>query len=105
MSDLKMRRGDTRPYLEITCTDGGAPVDLTAADAVRVLAKPSVEGAPLIAKPALSATAEGVATMKWDAGDTDLVCSMEVEVEVTWPSQEKQTFRTGDRVLIYPDLG
>lgn len=105
MSDLKMRRGDTKPYLEITCTDDGAPVDLTPATAVRVLAKPSVAGAPLIAKPALSATAEGVATMKWDAGDTDLVCTMECEVEVIWPTGDKQTFRADGRVLIYPDLG
>ena len=80
------------------------PVDLSVAQTVTVVVKPS-NGAPVIRREALSATAEGVATMKWETGDTDTVCTMKAEVEVIWPSGDKQTFPASNKVQVYPDLG
>lgn len=105
MEDLILRRGDTRPALEVTCTDNGTPVDLSPADLVTVVCKPSVDGAPVIRRVAQSHTAEGVVTMPWADPDTNLVCSMRVEVEVMWPDGSKQTFPAGNKVQVYPDLG
>lgn len=103
--DLILHRGDTRPYLEVTCTDGGVPVDLSNATTVRVLAKPSVAGLPLISRPVADRPTDGKVTMRWQSGDTDVVCWMKVEVEVIWPDDSKQTFPAAGTVQVYPDLG
>lgn len=102
--DLELRRGDTRPALEVTCTDNGAPVDLSNAQSVTVVCKPSA-GLATIRRLAASASAGGVVVMQWASGDTDAVCSMRVEVEVIWPDGTKQTFPCSNKVQVYPDLG
>lgn len=105
VEDLELRRGDTRPALVVTLDDDGAVVDLTNATTVTVVCKPSVAGVPVIRRATTDFTAEGVVTMQWQDGDTDVSCTMKVEFEVIWPDFSKQTFPASNKVQVYRDLG
>jgi hypothetical protein len=95
---ITMKQGDTLPQLSITCTDDGAPVDLTTAVGIRVLG--SRHG--IIAFDYVgTGSALGIVTAQWDAQDTAAVGIITVEVEVTWPAGGGvQTFPAGGHLRI-----
>lgn len=89
------KQHDTLSAFVATLTGKVAPndvVDLSALplSSVRVLAKQN--GGALFARSADSATALGVVTMQWQAGDLAAVGVISLEVEVTWAAGKVQTF-------------
>lgn len=99
---MRIYRGDLKPDLVITCLDGDAVVDLTAASSVFVIGVR--DGTVLFNRAATSATSLGVVTMLWQTADTTTAGVVEVEVQVTWSGSKPQTFRPPDMVTIAPDL-
>lgn len=96
MSDtMTIKRGDLLPALTITLTDGvdangdPVPVDLTPATTVRVI---GFLDNSLLFNRGVTGNAQGVVTMPWQAGDTDVAGDIYLEVEVTWPGSLPQTF-------------
>jgi hypothetical protein len=84
LADFTIKTGDTYPPLGAVLDDDGTPVDLTAADSVRLILKlesPStvVEGAA-----AVTSAAGGAVEYEWAAGDTDQAGEYQGEWEVTW---------------------
>lgn len=105
MSDvISLKRGDLEPPLEILCTDDEVPVDLSLAASIRVIGARS--GIKVIDQSA-SGSSAGVVLYNWQAGDTDLEGVIDLEVEVTWAGNRKQTFPANSylSVRIIPDLG
>lgn len=83
--------GDLEPDLTITCTSNGAAVDLTAASSVQVVGRAEGATVPLFTR-TVTGNASGVVTMAWQAGDTDTVGRILIEVLVTWPGSKPQRF-------------
>ena len=105
---MKVKRGDRRPGATITCKDGAALVDLTAADSMRLIGKmDGASGFPLIDRPITGNAAGEVVIDSWEVGDTATVGTLHLEVEVTWGDGAPQTFPVDGFlcVQIVPDLG
>lgn len=102
---MRMFRGDLKPDLELTLTDGkpATPVDLTGATAIRVIGRKNSAVLFDRAPTELSGAAEGVVVMEWQPADTAETGRVYVEVEVTWPGGKPQTFRSGSVVDINAD--
>ncbi len=105
-----MKRGDRLPALTLTITDAGAPVDLTAATAIRLIVRAAADRStdpPLIDATIPARPADGVLSYPWADGDTATAGEYRVEVEVTWPGGLRQTFPgdTYGALRILPDLG
>lgn len=100
----KIKRGDLRPNWTATLYDGLVPVDLTSADSIRVMLQfPS----GIVDERVVTGNAEGLISMAWLAGDTDVVGDILAEVEVTWPTDKPQTFPVDDYLVtrVFEDLG
>lgn len=97
---MKMATGDLKPDLKITLDDDGTPIDLTGLTLEVHIEKPD----GTVVDRAATGDAQGVVTMVWQAGDTDQVGSMRVDVEITWPGPKPQTIRLDDYVTIYAGL-
>lgn len=83
--------GDLERPLSGTLTDGGVPLDLTAATGVTVhIRRPD---RTVIARPAtVAAPATGVWSMPWQAGDLNAPGNYALEVQVMWGANRPQTF-------------
>lgn len=82
--------------------------DLGVADEVRligVITAPGQQQAPLFDREVSTVDGDGNVTMEWEDGDTDTVGLIQTEVEVMWPGQKPQTYRTAELIRILPDLG
>jgi hypothetical protein len=99
---MRMYRGDLRPDLVITLRDGKQTLDLTHVDAIHVI---GYRNNALLFRRAVTGSAQGVVSMEWQSGDTDIVGRIEVEVEVTWAGNKPQTFRPVEVVDIVKDYG
>ena len=102
---VKIKRGDRRPGVTITCANGSTPVDLTVASEVRLLGK---LGSTLVINRVVTGGADGkVVVETWQTADTSTAGRLLLEVQVTWSDGTIQTF-PGDKYLevdIIPDLG
>jgi hypothetical protein len=104
---MKIYTGDLKPDLRVVLSDatpdGG--VDVGVANAVRIIGKRNGE---IIFDRAPSTTQtigdESLLTMEWQAGDTDDAGFIQLEVEVTWPGNKKQTFRPSGGVNVATDF-
>lgn len=105
----RIKRGDTLPPLTLTLTDAGAPVDLTTASRVRLIARAAGDrgtGPAYIDVDLPDRPDDGVITYPLRAADSATAGSYRVEVEITWPGAAVQTF-PGDgyaELLVLPDL-
>jgi lysophospholipase L1-like esterase len=99
-----MYTGDLKPDLRVTLSAAG-PVDVTEAENVRIIGK---RGDHIVFDRAPDTQDvvgdTSVLTMLWQDGDTDTKGRIQVEVEVTWPGDERQTFRANGGVDIYTDF-
>lgn len=107
MSDVfQIKRGDALPALVADLSGDDGPVDLTSATAIRVL---GVRDGQLVIQQATGVTGsnQGVVTMPWPNGSTDVAGLIGFEFEVTWPGGKKQTFPADGLVYaeVTPDLG
>ena len=93
---MKLYRGDLKPDLVITLTDGDQPVDLSAATSVRII---GMRGSTLAFDRTPTSTEGGVVTMEWLPEDTETTGRITVEVEVTWPGAKPQTFRPASNAV------
>lgn len=102
---VKIKRGDRRPGVTITCLNGSTPIDLTVASSVRLIGK--LGGSKIIDRE-VTGTADGKVVIEvWEVNDTATAGRLQMEVQVTWADGTIQTF-PGDRYLeveIIPDLG
>lgn len=104
-----MKRNDRMPSLETTLYNGSVPLDLTAATAVKMIARsagaasPKVDAAMTVVAPATS----GVVRYDWGLTDTDTAGTYRLEFEVTWNTGKKQTIPNYgyDELVIAEDLG
>lgn len=101
---MRIKRGDTAPPLRGTVTDGGIPVDLTAAT-VTVIGKRN--NVPVFSRAATTKTDQGVVTMVWGPTDTAVAGLISVEIQTTWPDGTVMTFPPAGylNVMVDPDLG
>lgn len=102
---VKIKRGDRRPGVTITCKNGSAPADLTLAAQLRLIG--SLGGVVIIDRPVTGSVDGEVVVDTWEVADTADPGRLELEVEATWADGTIQTF-PGDRYLevdIIPDLG
>lgn len=101
-----MYTNDLKPDLVITLS-GSDPVDLTLATDVKIIG--TRLGKPLFTRdPDVAPVVDGdtsVVTMYWQTGDTARVGTIDIEVEVTWPGDKKQTYRAARGVKVNPDRG
>ncbi len=107
MTDVfQIKRGDNLPDLVADISGDQGPVDLTSATQIRVL---GVRNGDLVIQQTAGVTgsAEGVVTMPWPDGSTDVAGLIGFEFEVTWPGGKKQTFPADGLVWaeVTPDLG
>jgi hypothetical protein len=89
---LTLKRGDTRPLVDITLTDGDAPVDLTAATSVQFHMALEPNTLKVDAPMTVVDAAAGHVRYAWAAADTDTAGSYSVEAEVAWNDGTVQTF-------------
>jgi hypothetical protein len=108
-----IKQDDTRPvYVVPLVSDfGGAndPIDLTDATAVKFLMRLQGDtGPPKVNAPAvITDAAAGEVTYTWDAADTDVAGTYEVEFQITWSDGGVQTIPNDSyfTVEIKTDLG
>lgn len=106
---LTMYTGDLEPDLEVTLSSSAGAVDVTTAVSVRVIGR---RGGTIIFDrnpndddvTVAVAGDNSVVTMSWEAGDTDAIGRIQVEVEVTWPGTRPQTFRAEGGVDVHADF-
>ena len=101
----KIKRGDRRPGVTITCKRDGVPADLSIATTLKLLGK--INGNLIINRVVTSTELGKVVVDPWAPGDTDTVGRLQLEVEATWADGTKTTFPP-DKYLevdIIPDLG
>jgi hypothetical protein len=84
MADVTIKTGDTYPPLEYTLDNDGAPVNLTAADSVRLILKHTDTDTVIEGAANVDDAAAGDVSYDWAAGDTDEAGEYEGEWEVTW---------------------
>lgn len=108
MATAYIKRGDQTPALLITLTDAGTPVDLSAANGIRLIVRdgpdsgnPAIIDAALLGRPT-----NGALTYQWAPQDTARAGRFKAEVEVTWSGGVRQTFPVSDyaEIVIVPDL-
>lgn len=101
-----IKKGDTYPPLTINVTEDGDPIDLTAADAVKIILK-TTAGTALTFTATITNAMGGVIQYAWQAGDTAIVGSYNAEVEIEWAAGQYQTVPNDsyDSVTIMQDLG
>lgn len=93
---LVIYTGDLEHDLEVEigpARAGDPAVDLTAATAIRVIG--THNGTLLFDRAPTSTVVDGdstVVTMAFQAGDTDLIGRIRIEIEATWPVGRPQTF-------------
>lgn len=116
MAVYEIKRGDRRPYLryaltvtdpdDLSATPALIPMDLTDATAVRFIIKKLGEAAIVDDPGTFIDRPLGIVQYAWQAGDTAVSGTYNVEVEVDWGG-EKQSFpSTGyESVVIFDDLG
>jgi hypothetical protein len=102
---VRMYTNDLEPDLEVTLASSDGPVDVSTASSIRVIGK---RGTDIIFDRAPTDTDivgdTSVVTMAWQAGDTDEIGRIQVEVEVTWPGVRPQTFRPDGGVDVLRDF-
>lgn len=102
---VKIKRGDRRPGVTITCKNGSTPANLTLASSLRLIGK--LGSTVIIDRPVVGDIDGKVVIDKWEVGDTATAGKLQLEVEAIWADGTPQTF-PGDRYLevdIIPDLG
>jgi hypothetical protein len=106
-----MKQDDTFPVLTAILSDQVGPVDLTAADSVKMIMKhstgtPVVTGTCTIVTPQSGAN-QGKVTYDWVPADTSTTGTYDVEFQVTWNPGDIETFpNSGYKSLeIKADLG
>ena len=102
---VKIKRGDRRPGVTITCKLDGALADLSLASSLKLLGK--LNGNLIINRTVTSASLGKVVIDAWEATDTNTAGRLQLEVEATWADGTKTTFPP-DKYLevdIIPDLG
>jgi hypothetical protein len=112
MADLTIKRNDTFPYLRGQAKDEEGPMDLTTADAIKVILSNGtsvIEGEVEVLDPP---DAEGMNWQyKWAAGDTAEAGTYKTELEITWdegttpPEVETIPNSSYDEIVILEDLG
>jgi hypothetical protein len=101
----KIKRGDRRPGVTITCKNGSQPANLTLATSLRLIGK--LGSTKIIDRPVVGNADGTVVIDVWEISDTANPGKLQLEVEVIWADGTPQTF-PGDRYLevdIIPDLG
>lgn len=103
---MKIYTGDLKPDLQITLSDSGSDrVDVSDATAIRIIGK---RGKTIIFdRPPTSyqiVGATSVLSMEFEAGDTDTVGQIKIEVEVMWPDDKPQTFAPSSSISVKKDF-
>lgn len=100
---MQIKRGDSLPDLVADLAGDTGPVDLTGAT-IKVL---GTRAGALVINQEVSGSAQGVVTMPWPSGSTDVPGLIGFEFEVTWPGGRRQTFPDVGLVWVEvtPDLG
>lgn len=96
-----MKQGDLKPDLVVNLTDDGHPIDLTGARSVTVVG--SRDGSVIFSRPATLVDELGEVQMSWEAGDTDGLGYIDIEVEVEW-TDGLQTFEPSGRIVVEPPV-
>ena len=109
---IYIKRGDLRPLLELTLTEAGERVDLSAADDVLLIVRkgnddPIIDREPMEVGNQADDATKGDVSYAWRSEDTDRAGTYHLEVEVQWPNTEPQTFPTKghETLVIWADLG
>ena len=99
---MRINQGDLLPDLVADLSGDQGPVDLTAATKIEVV---GFRGGVEVLRRQVTGTSQGVVTMPWQTGDTDVAGMLGVKWEVTWPGGKMQTFpvRGLEWVEITPD--
>ena len=102
---VKIVQNDTRPPLEFTLTQDGAPVDLTGAT-VKFYMKDSVTGSVKIngSTCVITDATKGKCRYNLTGSDTDTVGTYLGEVEVTFPDSKIQTGFKQLSIVIRDDI-
>lgn len=106
---LEIHTGDRQKALVVTLYDSKVGVNLDQATSVRVLLK-RPDGTlidrttPDISWTVDAGTSKSTITMPWQAGDTDGVGVMPVQVKVVWPGGLQQTFEPPTAVHVKESL-
>lgn len=95
MSETVMKQGDTAPPLRATLFDGGVPVPLSTALAIRLVMVDEDTDLEVLDDDTLTGDDAGLVTYSWAPGVTDIVRRLRVEFTVTWLDGSKQTFPAG----------
>ena len=102
---IKIVQNDTRPPLDFSLTQDGAPVDLTGC-AVKFYMKNSTTGSVKIngATCAITDATKGKCRYNWTGSDTDTVGTYLGEVEVTFADSKIQTGFKQLSIVIRDDI-
>ena len=102
---VKIVQNDTRPPLEFTLTQDGAPVNLTGCT-VRFYMKDAVSGSTKISGATCTVTdaANGKCRYDWTGTDTNTVGTYLGEVEVTFGDGKIQTGYKQISIIIRDDI-
>lgn len=92
-----MTRGDLKPDLEITISDGDGVADFSGLDVGDCTVICEINGVVVVEDPPTSVTPaqdgqSAVVVRQWVAGETDEVGRMWCVVEVDWGTDKPQTF-------------
>lgn len=102
---IKIVQNDTRPALDFSLTQDGAPVDLTGCT-VKFYMKNSTTGSVKIngATCAITDATKGKCRYNWTGSDTDTVGTYLGEVEVTFADSKIQTGFKQLSIVIRDDI-
>jgi len=102
---IKIVRNDTRPPLEFTLTQDGAPVDLTGCT-VKFYMKDATTGSVKINGVACTITdaTKGKCRYSWTSSDTNTSATYLGEVEVTFPDGKIQTGYKQMSIIMRTDI-
>ena len=102
---VKIVQDDTRPPLEFTLTQDGAPVDLTGCT-VKFYMKDATSGAVKISGATCTITdaTKGKCRYSWQGSDTNTAGGYVGEVEVTFPDGKIQTGYKQVSITIRADI-
>ena len=102
---IKIVQNDTRPPLEFSLTQDGAPVDLTGCT-VKFYMKDSSTGSVKINGVACAITdaTKGKCRYNWTGSDTNTIGTYLGEVEVTFPDGKIQTGYKQLSIIIRDDI-
>lgn len=97
--------GDLEPPLVVTLS-ASDPVNITTASSVRVIGRDRTNDIIFDRAPTDTDVVgdTSVVTMDLQAGDTDEVGRIQVEVEVMWPGSRPQTFRASGGIDVVEDF-